>query len=129
MRTDEPTTGETLVRQACLPHSCPIQQPRHRLAGMKTLIKELCAPFVVAMAMSLAGAGLAHAACLDNRQIQEAVASGEIMSLAQVLSSAGIGSNAEVLNVQVCDEGGRLVYIIGVLTPDGEAQNLVLSAN
>ena len=51
------------------------------------------------------------------------------MSLAQVLSSAGIGSNAEVLNVQVCDEGGRLVYIIGVLTPDGEAQNLVLSAN
>ena len=62
-------------------------------------------------------------------QIQQAVASGEIMSLAQVLSAAGIGSNAEVLNVQVCDEGGRFVYIIGVLTPDGEAQNLVLSAN
>jgi uncharacterized membrane protein YkoI len=79
--------------------------------------------------MSLAGASLANAACLDNRQIQEAVASGEIMSLAHVLSTAGIGSNAEVLNVQVCDEGGRLVYIIGVLTPDGEAQNLVLGAN
>lgn len=96
---------------------------------MKTLIKELCAPFVVAAAISLVGTGLASAACLDNRQIQEAVSSGEIMSLAQVLSSAGVGSSAEVLNVQVCDEGGRLVYIIGVLTPDGEAQNLVLSAN
>jgi uncharacterized membrane protein YkoI len=95
---------------------------------MKTLIKEFCAPFAVAVAMSLAGAGVAHAACLDNRQIQQAVASGEIMSLAQVLSSAGIGSNAEVLSVQVCDEGGRLVYVIGVLTPEGEARNLVLSA-
>lgn len=96
---------------------------------MKTLIKELCAPLVVAMALCLAGTGIANAACLDNRQIQEAVSSGEIMSLAQVLSSAGVGSSAEVLNVQVCDEGGRLVYIIGVLTPDGEAQNLVLNAN
>jgi uncharacterized membrane protein YkoI len=112
-----------------LPHSCPIQQPARKLQDMKTLIKELCAPFVVAAAISLVGTGLASAACLDNRQIQEAVSSGEIMSLAQVLSSAGVGSSAEVLNVQVCDEGGRLVYIIGVLTPDGEAQNLVLSAN
>jgi hypothetical protein len=95
---------------------------------MKILIREFCAPFAVAVAMSLAGAGVANAACLDNRQIQQAVASGEIMSLAQVLSSAGIGSNAEVLSVQVCDEGGRLVYVIGVLTPEGEARNLVLSA-
>lgn len=96
---------------------------------MKTLLKELCTPLALALAIGLAGTGLANAACLDNRQIQEAVSAGEIMSLAQVLSSAGIGSSAEVLNVQVCDEGGRLVYIIGVLTPEGEAQNLVLSAN
>ena len=112
-----------------LPYSCPIQQAGRKLQGMKTLIKQLCAPFVVAIALGLAGTGIASAACLNNRQIQEAVSSGEIMSLAQVLSSAGIGSSAEVLNVQVCDEGGRLVYIIGVLTPDGEAQNLVLNAN
>jgi hypothetical protein len=96
---------------------------------MKTLLKELGTPLALALAIGLGGTGLTNAACLDNRQIQEAVSSGEIMSLAQVLSSAGIGSNAEVLNVQVCDEGGRLVYIIGVLTPEGEAQNLVLSAN
>ena len=96
---------------------------------MKTSISKLLAPTAVALALGLAGTGMANAqACLDNRQIQEAVSSGEIMSLADVLASAGIDGSAEILNVQVCDEGGRLVYIIGVLTPSGEAQNLVLSA-
>lgn len=96
---------------------------------MYILIKEFFAPLVVALAFALAGTSLASAACLDNREIQKAVSSGEIMSLAQVLASAEVGSSAEVLSVQVCDQGGQLVYIIGVLTPDGEAQNLVLSAN
>ncbi len=53
---------------------------------------------------------------------------GEIMSLDAVLASAGVDPSAEILNVQVCDEGGQLVYVIGVLTADGQAQNLVLSA-
>lgn len=96
---------------------------------MKTSISKLLAPIAVALVLGLAGTGVAQAqGCLDNRQIQEAVASGEIMSLADVLASAGIDGSAEILNVQVCDDGGRLVYIIGVLTPSGEAQNLVLSA-
>ena len=96
---------------------------------MKTLTSKLLASMAVALARGLAAAGPAQAqACLDNRQIQEAVSSGQIMSLADVLASAGIDGSAEILSVQVCDEGGGLVYIIGVLTPDGEAQNLVLSA-
>ena len=96
---------------------------------MKTLTLKTLVPIAIALVAGLAGTGSASAqACLDNRQIQEAVSSGQIMSLADVLASAGIGGNAEILSVQVCDEGGRLVYIIGVLTPEGEAQNLVLSA-
>jgi hypothetical protein len=99
------------------------------VALMKTLTSKFLASVAVALAIGLAGAVPAHAqACLDNRQIQEAVSSGQIMSLADVLASAGIDGSAEVLSVQVCDEGGGLVYIIGVLTPDGQAQNLVLSA-
>ncbi len=50
------------------------------------------------------------------------------MSLDAVLAANGVDGSAEILNVQVCDEGGRLVYIIGVLTADGQAQNLTLSA-
>lgn len=87
------------------------------------------AAIALALALALAGTGTSQAqACLDRRQIQEAVTSGQIMSLDAVLASAGVDSNAEILNVQVCDQGGRLVYLIGVLTPDGRAQNLVLNA-
>ena len=96
---------------------------------MKTVTSKLFASIAIVLAVGLASTGSASAqSCLDNRQIQEAVSSGEIMSLADVLASAGVDSSADVLSVQVCDEGGALVYIIGVLSPDGEAQNLVLSA-
>ena len=96
---------------------------------MKTLTSKFLVSIAMALALGLSVAGPAQAqSCLDNRQIQEAVSSGQIMSLADVLASAGIDGSAEVLSVQVCDEGSGLVYIIGVLTPDGEAQNLVLSA-
>lgn len=97
---------------------------------MKTLTSKLFASLAVALAIGLASTGAANAqACLDNRQIQEAVSSGQIMSLYEVLAANGIDRNAEIPNpVQVCDEGGRLVYIISVLTPDGDLQNLVLSA-
>lgn len=83
----------------------------------------------MALLLGLVAAGPAAAqSCLDNRQIQEAVAAGQIKSLAAVLADAGIDGSAEILNVAVCDEGGGLVYVIGLLTAAGEAQNLVLSA-
>lgn len=100
---------------------------------MKTNAPKPSAPIALALALALALAGTGQTqaqaqACLDKRQIQEAVSSGRIMSLDAVLASAGVDGSAEILNVQVCDEGGRLVYIIGVLTSDGQAQNLTLSA-
>jgi hypothetical protein len=96
---------------------------------MKTLSPKLLASIAVALMVGLAAASPAQAqACLDKLQIQEAVSSGQIMSVYDVLASAGVDGSAEILSVQVCDEGGRLVYIIGVLTPEGEAQNLVLGA-
>ena len=95
---------------------------------MKTLLSTLVAPIMLALSLALIASGAAYADCLDNRQIQEAVSSGQIMSLDSVLASAGIDGSAKILNVAVCDEGGRLVYHIGVLTASGEAQNLVLSA-
>jgi hypothetical protein len=89
----------------------------------------MIASFALAVVLALASTGTADAqACLDKRQIQEAVSSGQIMSLNAVLASAGIDRNAEILSVQVCEQGGGLVYVIGVLSPDGAAQNLVLSA-
>ena len=87
------------------------------------------AALALALALALSGTGASQAqACLDKRQIQEAVATGEIMSLDAVLAGAGVDPSADILNVQVCDQGGRLVYVIGVLSADGQAQNLVMSA-
>lgn len=89
------------------------------------------AAVTLALALALAAAGTTGSkaqACLDRYQIQEAVSSGQIMSLDAVLASNGVDGGAEILNVQVCDQGGRLVYVIGILTADGQAQNLTLSA-
>lgn len=96
---------------------------------MKTLLPNRLAPLGIALALALAGVGPVGAqTCLDNRDIQEAVSSGRILSLDAVLAAAGIDGSAEILNVAVCDEGGGLVYVIGLLTASGDAQNLVLSA-
>lgn len=83
----------------------------------------------LAIALAAASTGPASAqACLDNRQIQAAVSSGEIASLDQVLAMAGIDGSYSILSVQVCERGGQLVYVIGVLSPSGEARNVELSA-
>ena len=60
---------------------------------MKTKAPKPSAPIALALALSLAlsltGTGTAQAqACLDKRAIQEAVATGQIMSLDAVLASA-----------------------------------------
>lgn len=95
---------------------------------MKILIQKILAPLVLSIALAAATVVAAQAECYDKRQIQDMVSSGQIMSLDAVLGSAGVDGSAEILSVQVCDQGGGLVYIIGVLSPDGEAQNLVLNA-
>jgi len=114
-----------------LPHSCPIQFAAAINRVMKTNAPKPSASIALALALALALAGTGQAqaqACLDKRQIQEAVSSGQILSLDAVLAQAGVDPNSEILNVDVCDEGGSLVYVIGVLSADGQAQNLTLSA-
>ncbi|WP_375449536.1 hypothetical protein [uncultured Devosia sp.] len=94
---------------------------------MTIVISKFIAPLVLALALAVAGSSAAQAACLSSLDAQKAAESGEIKSLAAVLASAGIDGSVEILSRQVCDEGGRLVYVIGVIK-DGEAQNLVLDA-
>ncbi len=115
-----------------LPHSCPIQFAAAIDRDMKTNAPKPSASIALALALALALAGTGPTqsqACLDNRAIQDAVSSGQIMSLAEVLASAGIDASAKIPNpIQVCDEGGRLVYIVDVLSADGQMQTLRLSA-
>jgi uncharacterized membrane protein YkoI len=67
--------------------------------------------------------------CLEPRDIQNAVSSGDILPLASILSYAGVDQAQEVLSVKVCDRGGQLYYVVAVLDDaSNEVQNLTLNA-
>lgn len=65
-------------------------------------------------------------ACLGKREIQQAVSDGQILPLAQILSSGGIDASS-VVSFQVCDRGGGLDYVLQVYE-GGEAKTIVLNA-
>lgn len=87
------------------------------------------ASLAITIAMAVGTAPALAADCLNNRGIQDAIASGEIAPVAVVLANNGVGGDEEVLSVKVCDQGGGLVYVVAVLGPDGDARNLVLPAS
>lgn len=95
---------------------------------MKKILKTMAVPAVALLIF--AGVPVsAQAACLSGGQIQQAVSSGQILSLNQILARAGVGSGSKVLQpVNVCDRGGQLYYQLSVLDKNGNARKLVLHA-
>ncbi len=85
------------------------------------------AAFLGMLILGLAPTANAQDVCYTSLETQNAIDAGLIKSQYQVLEEAGIDS-LEMLNYQVCEEGGELVYIIGILRADGQAENLILSA-
>lgn len=97
---------------------------------MKANAPKLLATIGAVIGMSvLLGVPAAAAQCLDNRAIQDAIASGEIAPVSDILAANGVGADEQVLSVKVCEDGGGLVYVIAVLGPDGDARNLTLPAS
>jgi uncharacterized membrane protein YkoI len=66
--------------------------------------------------------------CLSNRQVQNAVADGQIMSLGRVLRRAGFENNWTPVSAEVCDAGGQLVYVVS-LRQGNQVTDAVLDAN
>lgn len=96
---------------------------------MKTSIAHFLAPLMLALAIGLAGAGHANAqACIDSSaQIQAMISEGRIKSQYDAVAAAGYDAG-QILNYRLCEDNGRYVWIVGVLSNDGTAQNLTLSA-
>jgi len=96
---------------------------------MKTVTLKTLAPIALALMLGLASAGTAQAqACIDSSaEIQALISSGQIMSQYDAVASAGYSAD-QILNFRLCDQGGRYVWIIGVLSADGTAQNLTINA-
>jgi hypothetical protein len=96
---------------------------------MKTVILRFLVPISMAVAMGIAAPGGASAqACIDNSaEIQALISQGQIMSQYEAVAVAGYSVD-QVLNYRLCQDGGRYYWIVGVLSADGMAQNLTVSA-
>ena len=102
------------------------------LPGMKKLTRKSLTSAVLAagLALALTGAGTLPASaqsCLGRVEMQEAISAGQVVSPYEAAARAGYDP-ANVIGFQLCDEGGRLVWRVQLLSPSGEAQNEVLPA-
>lgn len=98
---------------------------------MKTTISKLLASAAIALVLSGSGVGVANAqaqACIDSSaEIQALINEGRIMNQYDAVAAAGYSVD-QVLNYRLCEQGGQYVWIVGVLSADGTAQNLTVSA-
>ncbi|MBZ8133920.1 PepSY domain-containing protein [Afifella sp. IM 167] len=83
-------------------------------------------PALALALLPLLAAG-AQAACLGSGEARQVVSSGQAMPLSAALSRAGV--SGEVVNVQLCEEGGRYVYHASVLGSDGRVSQVSVPAN
>jgi uncharacterized membrane protein YkoI len=91
----------------------------------------LAIPFVAALAAGSAFAALPANAqgCLSAKQTRSAVQSGDAVSLSRMVKTIQQATGGEILPTpQLCDNGGRLVYIVKVLRPDGSVETLTVDA-
>lgn len=66
----------------------------------------------------------ASAACLSGREAAQAVASGEAMRLSAVARRV----DGDIVNADLCESGGRLVYHLAVMGPGGRVLTIVVDA-
>ena len=64
--------------------------------------------------------------CLNKRDIQQAIESGEIAPLADIMDRAGIKDRP--LSVQVCQIDGSPHYVVNMMDSYGDGQSIVLNA-
>ncbi|SEP76629.1 hypothetical protein SAMN05428969_0814 [Devosia sp. YR412] len=96
---------------------------------MKTLFLKLLTSVAVALMLGLAATGGAMAqACIDNSaEIQALISAGQIISQYDAVAAAGYSAD-QILNFRLCQDGGGYVWIVGILSADGTAQNITVSA-
>lgn len=96
---------------------------------MKNHPIQLPALAALALALALGGVGAANAqVCTENpAEIQTLISQGTIISQYDAVAAAGYSVD-DVLTYRLCEEGGRYFWVIGLLSADGSAQSLTVSA-
>jgi uncharacterized membrane protein YkoI len=88
-----------------------------------------------ALALALPGAAMLApdsafaAGCLSSKEARSAVQNGRAVSLSKMVKRIQQATGGEILPTpQLCDRGGRLVYMVKVLRPDGSVETLTVDA-
>lgn len=76
------------------------------------------------LALGLLTAAPAAAECLSAQQARQAVASGDAVRLGAVARRV----RGDIVNAQLCRQGGRLVYRLAVMTAGGSVATVVIDA-
>ena len=75
----------------------------------------------VALVAIVASSQPAYAECLDARAVNAAVASGQVLPLRSVSGALG----GEVVRASLCRQGGRLVYVLSVMSGGRVSERVV----
>lgn len=79
---------------------------------------------LLATALLAAGATPSAAACLSGQEARQAVASGQAQRLGAIARKVG----GDIVDAQLCEQGGRLVYRLAVMVDGGAVVNVVVDA-
>ncbi len=97
------------------------------------MFRKLALAVLIALPIA-GGAGLAPetalaAGCLSSKEARSAVQNGQAVSLSKMVKRIQKATGGEILPTpQLCNNGGRLVYIVKVLRPDGSVETLTVDA-
>ena len=98
------------------------------------MIRKTLPTLLFGLALLMAGAAarvdMAEAAnCMSDRDARSAVQSGDAVSLSKMIKRIKSATGGEIVPTpKLCKQGGRLVYIVDVLTPDGKVTKLTVDA-
>lgn len=109
-----------------IPHSA---SPPHT-GLMKNLIAALVAAVGVAGALGMGVEPVAaqDGRCLDRREIQEKIDSGELIQLSQAMDEAGVDGKIISSAAQVCEVDGQWQWRVNVMDSSGESRPVTLPA-
>lgn len=97
---------------------------------MENLVAALVAAVVMAGAWGLGvdPAAAQDGRCLDRREIQEKIDSGELVQLSQAMDRAGVEGKIISSALQVCEVAGQWQWRVNVMDSSGESRPVTLPA-
>ena len=108
---------------------------RSRLAlhpSMKTLLRHLCFPpasaLAAAMLVALLSTASAQGRAADQERALAARGRGETLPLAQILAAVERELPGRLIEIELDDDDGRIVYELELLLPDGRVIELKVDA-